>query len=111
MRQCPACRILHRDLKPQNLLIERSTNTLKLADFGLARAFGIPVRQYTHEVGTACVTDGGASTSVLPVLFGLGPTENACCGDAHKVLGRRLHGRQRQGSLGGVHRGPLHWFQ
>ena len=93
MRQCPACRILHRDLKPQNLLIERSTNTLKLADFGLARAFGIPVRQYTHEVGTACVTDGGASTSVLPVLFGLGPTENACCGDAHKVLGRRLHGR------------------
>jgi cyclin-dependent kinase len=23
---------------------------LKLADFGLARAFGIPVRSYTHEV-------------------------------------------------------------
>jgi serine/threonine protein kinase len=43
-------RILHRDLKPQNLLIDRASNTLKLADFGLARAFGIPVRQYTHEV-------------------------------------------------------------
>ena len=44
-------RILHRDLKPQNLLIDRAHNQLKLADFGLARAFGIPVRAYTHEVG------------------------------------------------------------
>jgi serine/threonine protein kinase len=25
---------------------------LKLADFGLARAFGIPIRKYTHEVVT-----------------------------------------------------------
>ena len=49
---CHSHRILHRDLKPQNLLIDRSTRTLKLADFGLARAFGIPVRQYTHEVIT-----------------------------------------------------------
>ncbi len=47
------CRILHRDLKPQNLLIDRSRNQLKLADFGLARAFGIPVRAYTHEVRIA----------------------------------------------------------
>jgi serine/threonine protein kinase len=45
--------VLHRDLKPQNLLIERASNQLKLADFGLARAFGIPVRAYTHEVGGA----------------------------------------------------------
>lgn len=43
-------RVLHRDLKPQNLLIDRSNNYLKLADFGLARAFGLPVRAYTHEV-------------------------------------------------------------
>jgi len=43
--------ILHRDLKPQNLLINES-GELKLADFGLARAFGIPVRSYTHEVVT-----------------------------------------------------------
>lgn len=48
---CHTHRVMHRDLKPQNLLINRQ-GTLKLADFGLARAFGIPVRSYTHEVVT-----------------------------------------------------------
>ena len=48
---CHHHRVLHRDLKPQNLLINREME-LKLADFGLARAFGIPVRSYTHEVVT-----------------------------------------------------------
>lgn len=48
---CHYHRVLHRDLKPPNLLINRE-GQLKLADFGLARAFGIPVRSYTHEVVT-----------------------------------------------------------
>ena len=48
---CHANRIIHRDLKPQNLLIARRL-FLKIADFGLARAFAVPVPAYTHEVVT-----------------------------------------------------------
>ena len=44
-------KVLHRDLKPQNLLITKD-NILKIADFGLARGYGIPVKNYTHEVVT-----------------------------------------------------------
>jgi serine/threonine protein kinase len=48
---CHCHRIIHRDLKPQNLLINQ-VGYIKLADFGLARAFTVPLRNYTHEVVT-----------------------------------------------------------
>lgn len=51
MLYCHQRRILHRDLKPQNLLINRE-GVIKIADFGLGRTFGIPVRNYTHEIVT-----------------------------------------------------------
>jgi len=51
---CHSRRIIHRDLKPQNLLIDKNgiyfiiSGNLKIADFGLARAFGIPIKTLTH---------------------------------------------------------------
>ncbi|KAF3437230.1 hypothetical protein FNV43_RR19983 [Rhamnella rubrinervis] len=41
--------VLHRDMKPNNLLIG-SDGQLKLADFGLARIFGSPDRRFTDQV-------------------------------------------------------------
>ncbi|KAI0019022.1 PHO system negative regulator [Xylariomycetidae sp. FL0641] len=80
IRFCHQKKVLHRDLKPQNLLINQEsvaievtklipTNikpdgekvreqvelpgpVLKLGDFGLARAFGIPVNTFSNEVVT-----------------------------------------------------------
>lgn len=46
-------RIIHRDLKPQNILVtSEKPHSLKIADFGMARAFSLPLPKYTHEVVT-----------------------------------------------------------
>ncbi|XP_074578099.1 cyclin-dependent kinase B1-1-like isoform X2 [Curcuma longa] len=49
---CHSHGVLHRDLKPQNLLVDKEKGILKIADLGLGRAFSIPLKCYTHEVVT-----------------------------------------------------------
>ena len=49
---CHKRRIMHRDLKPSNLLVNPEGTKIKIADFGLARTMGLPLKTYTHEVVT-----------------------------------------------------------
>jgi len=68
--------IMHRDLKPQNLLVSHD-GVLKIADFGLARAFVPPIRPFTHEVVTLWYRPPeillGEKTYALPVdMWGVG---------------------------------------
>ena len=49
---CHSKKIIHRDLKPQNILTAKNGEIVKVADFGLSRAFSIPIRPYTKEVLT-----------------------------------------------------------
>ncbi|KAH7302380.1 hypothetical protein KP509_23G069800 [Ceratopteris richardii] len=51
---CHGHGVMHRDLKPQNLLLDNKNRLLKIADFGLSRAFSIPLKNYTHEVVSLC---------------------------------------------------------
>lgn len=48
---CHSRMVIHRDLKPNNILITED-DTIKIADFGLARTFNLPVTCYTKEVIT-----------------------------------------------------------
>jgi cyclin-dependent kinase 1 len=70
LEYCHIRGVMHRDLKPQNILVSRD-GRLKLADFGLARAFVPPIRPFTHEVVTLWYRPPeillGCKTYALPV--------------------------------------------
>ncbi|GMP60877.1 hypothetical protein CsSME_00023564 [Camellia sinensis var. sinensis] len=47
---CHELKIMHRDLRPDNLLVDREGSVVKIADFGLARKFSSPPGEYCPEV-------------------------------------------------------------
>ena len=49
---CHSLSVLHRDIKPQNILINYKTEEIKITDFGLSRTYILPNRTWTHEVIT-----------------------------------------------------------
>ncbi|XP_026427145.1 cyclin-dependent kinase B1-1-like [Papaver somniferum] len=49
---CHGHGVLHRDLKPHNLLLDKEKGILKIADLGLGRAYIVPMKHYTHEILT-----------------------------------------------------------
>jgi len=44
--------ICHRDIKPQNVLVDTNSHILKLCDFGSAK---VCREQLTHDQGQACM--------------------------------------------------------
>lgn len=54
----------YRDLKPHNLLMDRKTMLLKIADLGLARAYTVPIKKYTHEVLSCLFTNPFAACEI-----------------------------------------------
>ena len=85
---CHLRKVLHRDLKPQNVLIN-SSGELKLADFGLARAKSVPIKTFSNEVVTLWyrppdVLLGSVDYSTAIDIWGVG------CIFAEMVLARPL---------------------
>lgn len=70
------------DIVWKDLVIRVSTTQngeLKLADFGLARAFGIPVRCYSAEVGCTSLTQQVLITDCIQ-------HESAACVKCHRPV-------------------------
>ncbi|OQV15077.1 Cell division control protein 2-like protein [Hypsibius exemplaris] len=47
-----SCSVIHRDMKPQNVLVDKKTLAVKISDFGLARTYTTPLHEMTVEVVT-----------------------------------------------------------
>ncbi len=94
-----------RDLKPQNLLVDKARNILKIADLGLGRAFSVPVKSYTHEARPFCTVafKSHASSYRLPPSFRCAADCDAMVSRAGGASGRHALLYSRGHVVGGVH--------
>jgi WD40 repeat protein len=105
-----ACGLVHRDVKPSNILLERSSDQAKLTDFGLARSFDVATEKLTQTgaiVGTPSYMSPEQITapqridhrsdiySLGVVLYELLTGEPPFRGLAHMVLQQAVHEEPR----------------
>ncbi|KAK9076058.1 hypothetical protein SSX86_004391 [Deinandra increscens subsp. villosa] len=69
---CHSHGVLHRDLKPDNLLMDQNASILKIADFGLARSFALPLKEYTPEYKAPEVLLGATHYSTAVDMWAVG---------------------------------------
>lgn len=62
---------MYRDLKPQNLLVDKDKRLLKIADLGLGRAFTVPLKSYTHEVSSSPSAPDSLEASANMKIIGI----------------------------------------
>jgi cyclin-dependent kinase len=51
-----SCGVLHHDIKPHNLLMDRRTRALKIANLILSRAFTVPLKMVWSPTSTTPAT-------------------------------------------------------
>lgn len=66
-----AHRVLHRDVKPANILLDPVSGDVKVADMGLARTLTPPLRPYTHEVRCKGRCQGGITLGFMQATVGV----------------------------------------
>ncbi|KAK1372878.1 hypothetical protein POM88_029071 [Heracleum sosnowskyi] len=66
---CHSHDVLHRDLMPHNLLVDKDKGILKIADLGLGRAFTVPLKCYTHEIDVD-ICSSTVANGVLGLVIG-----------------------------------------